>query len=510
MKKYIAIALVAMATVTGCDRGFDELNTNKIDPTTLDPVFVLNRSVVDITFTSTANTQAMLCYNFPIVQQILTPFGSSLTGGNYNQLHRENATRLWNFYYPNIVKQIVDVVERTRDVPEQHNLHQFGRIWKAYVFMALTDTYGDIPYFEAGKGYSEGAMAPKYDAQEAIYADILNELDEASNALDASLAPLTSDILYGGNVAQWKRFGFSLMLRAAMRLTKVDPATAETYVQKAVAGGLMESNEDNAKNRHSSLYINWMGEQLSGREKANFYLAEPFVNHLQETDDPRLPVYAIRYVGAQNGTQQTASRATSDPDMQVGMPFGYNDVSIVETYAEKGVVSLWDYSQANQTMVVTQFAPEFFVTYAQTQLLLAEAIVRGWASGDAAETYERGVRANMEQMAEYGAGGIIEEAAIQTYLDAHPLDMANAIEQINTQYWVVSFLDGNELFANFRRSGYPELDPNPYPGSEISGDFIRRLVYPDSEYVVNNENVSEAIARQGADDLNTRVWWDKE
>src|SRR5690606_9705169 len=119
------------------------------------------------------------------------------------------------------------------------------------------------------------------------------------------------------------------------------------------------------------------------------------------------------------------------PDMQVGMPFGYNDVTIVETYEENGVASLWDYSQANQTTVVTQFAPEYFVTYAQTQLLLAEAIVRGWASGDAAEAFEKGIRASLEQMAEYGAGGVIEESAIQAYLDAHPLDMANAIEQIN-------------------------------------------------------------------------------
>ncbi|WP_353182969.1 SusD/RagB family nutrient-binding outer membrane lipoprotein [Parapedobacter lycopersici] len=510
MKRYIILVLIGMATVAGCDRGFDELNTNKIDPTSLDPVFVLNRAVVDITFTSTANTQAMLCYNFPIVQQILTPFGSSLTGGNYNQLHRENATRLWNYYYPNIVKQIVDVVERTRDVPEQHNLHQFARIWKAYVFMALTDTYGDIPYFEAGKGYTEGVRAPVYDAQEVVYQDILKELEEASNGLDESAPVVTSDILYGGDLAQWKRFGFSLMLRAAMRLTKVDPATAETYVGKAVAGGLMTSNADNAKNRHSSLYINWMGEQLSGREKANFYLAEPFVDYLLANDDPRLSVYAIRYVGAQNGTQQTASRATSDPDMQIGMPFGYNDVSIVSTYEENGVASLWDYSQANQTTVVTQTAPEYFVTYAQTQLLLAEAIVRGWAVGDAAAVFESGIRANLEQMAEYGPGGVIDGSAIEAYLAAHPLDMANALEQINTQYWVASFLNGNELFANFRRSGYPSLAPNPYPGSEITGNFIRRLVYPDSEYVVNGEHVAEANARQGADDLNTRVWWDTE
>src|SRR5690606_16447376 len=99
----------------------------------------------------------------------------------------------------------------------------------------------------------------------------------------------------------------------------------------------------------------------------------------------------------------------------------------------------------------------YFVTYAQTQLLLAEAIVRGWAVGDAAAVFESGIRANLEQMAEYGPGGVIDGSAIEAYLTAHPLDMANALEQINTQYWVASFLNGNELFANFRRSGYPSL-----------------------------------------------------
>ena len=73
-----------------------------------------------------------------------------------------------------------------------------------------------------------------------------------------------------------------------------------------------------------------------------------------------------------------------------------------------------------------------------------------------------------------------------------------------------SFLNGPEAFANFRRSGYPDLAPNPYPGSEINGDFIRRLTYPDSEFSVNNDNVQQAVARQGPDNLDTRVWWDVE
>ena len=86
--------------------------------------------------------------------------------------------------------------------------------------------------------------------------------------------------------------------------------------------------------------------------------------------------------------------------------------------------------------------------------------------------------------------------------------MDNSLEQINTQYWVSSFLNGEEAWANFRRSDYPALQPNPYPGSEIYSDFILRLVYPDNEYIVNKENLQEAVSRQGPDNLDTRIWWD--
>jgi hypothetical protein len=112
-------------------------------------------------------------------------------------------------------------------------------------------------------------------------------------------------------------------------------------------------------------------------------------------------------------------------------------------------------------------------------------------------------------MASYGPAAVIPEATIKAYLDSQPFDTSKALEQINTQYWVASFLDGTEAWANFRRSGFPALAKNPYPGSEVQGDFIRRLPYPDSEIVVNSGSLNEAITRQGPNNLDTRVWWDK-
>ena len=417
---------------------------------------------------------------------------------------------MWVNFYRNVVKQLISVLDQTKGDPLQSNIYNSARIWKAYAFMILTDTYGDVPYFEAGQGYTNEIITPKYDPQEAIYKDILKELDEASAALDPAQAAVVTDILYGGNVAKWKKLGYSLMLRAGMRLTKVNADLAKIYVQKAVAGGVFQSNADNSTIRHTAIYNNYIANHLAAREKTNFYLTAPFVNYLKENNDPRLPVFAVRYVGAKGGPEQVAARASSAPKDQVGMPVGYNDVTITSTLQENGVASLWDYSQVNLTTVLKLDAPEFHVTYAETLLLLAEAAYRGWVSGSAADYYAKGIRANMEQMALYDASATIKEADIQAYLAAHPFNESKALELINTQYWVATFLDGNESWANFRRSGYPALKKNPYPGSEIKGDFIRRLPYPDSEIVVNSGNLNEAITRQGPNNLDTRVWWDKQ
>ncbi|MCF0069859.1 SusD/RagB family nutrient-binding outer membrane lipoprotein [Dyadobacter sp. CY261] len=507
--KYTLALFLSLTLMTSCDEGFDEINTNKVDPTSLAPSLILNKAIIATTYLDGVSTLGMLCYNFGIVQQVITPYGSSLSGGNYNQINNANTPLVWVNLYRNVIKQLVAVTDQTKSDPLQSNIYNAARIWKAYAFMILTDTYGDIPYFEAGQGYINEIIRPKYDAQEAVYKDILKELEEASGALDASQAAVTTDILYGGNVARWKKLGYSLMLRAGMRLSKVDPTLAKTYVTKAVAGGLFESNADNSIIRHTAIYNNYIANHLAAREKTNFYLAAPFVNYLKENNDPRLPVFAVRYVGAKGGPEQTASRASSDPKVQIGMPMGYNDVTINSVLAQNGVVSLWDFTQINLTTVLKLDAPEFHITYAQVQLLLAEAAVRGWISGTAADYYAKGIRANLEQMSMYDASATIKEDAILAYLKAHPLDEAKALDQINTQYWVATFLDGNESWANFRRSGFPTLKKNPYPGSEITEDFIRRMPYPDSEIVVNLQNVNEANARQGPNDLNTRVWWDK-
>jgi hypothetical protein len=498
-------ALVVL--LNACDNGFDELNTSKTGALSIDPAYQLNNVVLNINAGGFAGG-GFLIYDLGIVQQVVSPNSGVLTGANYNQDNRNATQSVWQGYYRNCVRNTVDVIARTKDDPARANLYNMTRILQAYVFMVLTDEYGDIPYKASGKGYMELGLFPEYDSQQDIYADIISELTAASAALDPAGKIETADVLYGGNITQWRKFANSLLLRAGMRLVKVDPAKAQQVVSSVPLTSLILSNADNAVVRHDGNYQNGMAVTLNGTEAANFYLTAPFVNYLKSTNDPRLVSIAVRYKGATSGASQTTDKTTIQPADQIGMPMGYDNSTIGAVATGLGLASFYDFSQVDRRRMMKLSAPYFMVTAAQTQLLLAEAHVRGWiTTGTAASYFEAGVRQSMAQMASFDAGAAVSQADIDTYVTNHPFDPAKALEQINTQYWVASFPGGPEVFANYRRTGFPALTPNPYPGKEV--DFIRRLTYPVSEGSVNAANVSLATSRMGPDALNTRVWWDK-
>ena len=503
--KGLGLALLLATVVSSCDKDFDDLNINQTAATAINPVFILNSATINSSFTT-----GSVLYEMGIVQQVVSPNSGVLTGANFNQDNRDNTVQNWQKYYRTVIRNTQDVINQTKALPNRGNLTNMARILQANAFMVLTDSYGDVPYVDAEKGYTDQIFLPKYDTQQSIYAAVIKELTEATTALDATKTVETADVLYGGNVALWKKFGNSLLLRAGMRLSKVDAAQAQQVVAKAAQGGVMEVNTDNAFIKHDANYVNAIGNMLNSTEAANIYLAAPFANYLKQTNDPRLKSIAVRYVGAKSGPEQTAAKANTDPSVQIGMPFGFDNSSISSEVTKSGLASFYDFSQVDRTRMVKNTAPIFLVTAAQSQLLLAEAAQRGWVSGTTAEAYyNKGVRLHMEQMAAYDAKSAVTTAEADAYLTANPYNAAKALEQINTQYWIASFLNGPEAFANFRRSGFPILTPNPFAGKSIKGTFIRRLTYPNSEISVNKTNVDAAIGRQGADDLDTKVWWDK-
>lgn len=444
----------------------------------------------------------------------------------------------WDIYAGDrgAVRDITTAMNVWKDDPLHVIDYNLARITRVYIMHRMTDLYGDVPYFQAGlpKEYSY----PVYDKQQDIYMDMLKELNEAQASLqNGGTAPIGAhDVYFQGDTEKWRKFANSLMLRLAMRMSKVDPTTAQTWVQTAVSNGLLESIDDNAKLDHPGAVTNDDSSEpyakiFAHEARGEFFLSDVFVDMLKGTNDPRLPL--IGTVCEDPTISHQAGSAfqygNSDPAIQRGLPAGYsndptnnwfigraylefNDADYLASYTSK-------YSTVNRYTYSNPTSHTYMVTYAQQQLLLAEAAVRGWVSGDARTYYEQGVRAAMQQFSQYSNAAALYNQyltadAIDAYLAANPFDQSKALEQINTQYWITSFCDEYETYSNWRRSGYPELtstiDPgNPYPECATDGSIPRRFRYPTTESQVNMQNYNDAVSRMdNGDSFTSRVWWD--
>jgi hypothetical protein len=512
-KSYLILFTFVLLVLSGCTDNFEDLNTdkNQANETAYKPAYHLTRAQLEYSGNSDFSYETWrvnIIYASTMMQQLAS---ASWYAGDKYQLNAGWTNAYFDVAYNDQVKYVVDMIKLTEGDAQYKNLHEIGRIMKAMIFHRITDIYGDVPYSEAGLGYHENILTPKYDTQEFIYKDMLKELDEATAALDvAADQPGGNDLIYGDEadaIAKWKKLGYSLMLRLAMRLTKADLATAKMYAEKAAAGGVFTSNADNASIRHDDTgnrntknrISNILGGEWNAVERGEIHLSKTLVDFLKDNNDPRLQ-YLAEIKGSGDAT----------PANQIGLPNGYDqgggatDISTEPNYPG----SLNDYSTIRSEIFLSTTAPTFFITYAQTELLLAEAKERGFTiPGTAAEHYNNGVRAAMEYLAQYNAAATVSSADIDAYLAAHPY--TGSLEQINTQYWAASFLDWYEVWANWRRSGFPNLVPVNYTGNATNGEIPRRMLYPASEAAINPTHLDEAIARQGANNLLTRVWWDQ-
>src|SRR5690606_25875686 len=205
-----------------------------------------------------------------------------------------------------------------------------------------------------------------------------------------------SSDLYKGNISQWKKFGNSLLLRLGMRYSKLDPAKAEQIAKKAVdpaRGGVMSSNDDNAIIDLNETFTNGTSNYFTGSERGNFYAGAPFVEHMQATNDPRMPVFFAKYEHPARSLSQVGSE-TTDPSDQIGMPYGYDSGSIEDApgFPGKPATGGFKYSQLNRRTILRADAPMYILTYAQTQVLLAEAAARSWISVSPSTYYQAGIK----------------------------------------------------------------------------------------------------------------------
>jgi hypothetical protein len=451
----------------------------------------------------------------------------------YGGSFQDYKSRTWNTSYA-AATLVYEMKNLVKGNAAYSNLDNCGSILLVMMMERITDAYGDIPYSQALQA-KDGISQPVFDTQENIYTSMLSTLETATAALDASKDSPTSDLFYGGDIAKWKKLGYSLMLRAAMRLTKVDPATAQKYAEMAYAGGAMSSIDDDAKVYAD--YTNGNGNSdaaalLVTDDFREVRWSKTLMDFMQSSADPRISAIGEISSGTGKAANQNEAPGISTAALQIGMPNGYDqnggatDISNAPGYpgtspadpSVSGDAAAPDgkYSRPRFAVYDDRNRANFIITYGETELLFAEAATYGWNTGVAATHYANALTADMLELAQLNSTSqaVVDPSAIATYVAAHPLSLtsATALQQINMEYFVETSttFNFNETWANWRRSGYPVLTPVVYPGQFTDGSIPRRMEYPVSLPSTNGANYDAAVSRlSGGDSFTSRVWWDK-
>jgi hypothetical protein len=478
MYKSIICLLGLACMLLACTQDFEEINANPNAPEAIGPQFLLS-NVLSVAADRNAFEQGHRLSNY------LTQFAASV---EFERIDRyEMGTN--SSYWDQIFRLLTDIQSMQTLAGTNEAYQAVGDIMRCHLFSQLTDMWGDVPYTQALMA-REGNYTPIYDSQEAIYTDpttgLLAVLARADSTLEATAATIQGDIMFGNDLSQWRRFANSLRVRYLLRISK---RLTDFSALQALADGdqLMRSNGDNAVVPYLAAAPNqWPMSQASLGLYQEHRMTKTVDSVLKRWNDPRI---AVLYKPTTNSVN------AGDPQYK-GLLNGQNR----ETISEQGI-NLND---------VSLFGPLFrevadgidgqFMQYAELQFALAEAVARGYITGDAEAYYEAGIRASFAYWGAALPADYLGQATVA-------LDGSEDLTRILTQKWLSLINNGHEAWFNVRRTGIPALVPGP---DNLNNDrYPVRYLYPESEQATNSANYQAAAARIGGDNINSQGWWER-
>ncbi len=512
MKKitFVSITIVVGLFALRCQQ-FDELEQNQNRPSIAPPSLVLNGVLNDLNerpWSLEHRQNQYWCCNY-----------------NYYGTNEYWSSASLNFMMLKNVSKMEEEAART-GAPSLNPYTALGKFLKAHFYVRMTQRVGDIPLTDALKGLEEDA--PAYDTQKDIYLQVLDWLDEANTDLSQLIATddktLAGDIYFNNDLSKWRKVVNTFKLRVLISLSKKesDPdlnvkGRFQAVIDDPAQFPLMEGLEDNMEyvfNGTSNLYPTNPGNR--GFDKGRYNMAQTFVKGLTDLNDPRV------FVTCNPAKAKIADGiAPDDFAAYVGAPSG-EALDDMTFKAGNGA-----YSFANQKRYYGSLKgpePGLQIGYAELCFNIAEAINRGWVTGDAGAFYEKGIIAAMKFLGiEEGTTIDITEpdqdavlktvsVSVDDYLSQPEVqyagDNSNGLKQILTQKYLGFFQNsGQEAYFNYRRTGIPSFDTGPGTGN--GGVIPRRWLYPVSESTNNEINYVQALQRQFGtpeDDLDYELW----
>lgn len=484
MKTFIKTSIICAAltlSMGSCTKDFVKMNTNPNESAAVAPQTLLAPAIYNVV---RANLDRNLRINNEFMQV-------TVTRNDNREFHRyevraTESEYMWRNWYLELtnIRDIYNKAEESRQMGYQ-TYQGISLILDVWVSSLLTDTYGDIPYFESNLGYVSNNTSPKFDKQEDIYRDLLLKLERANELLKEGVTVESGnaefDPIYSSDPAKWRKLGNSLYLRLLLRTSHKSELNSVAKIKEILETNvaeypIMAAQEESGILRFTGQepflnpFFNTRDIDFNGDKG----YSEFFINNLIELNDPRLSTWA---------TEATLG-------VYSGMQSGYPKGSIPERQSTLQV------SLKNTTM------PGIIMTYAELQFIIAELAERGIVQIDAEQHYTNGILASMELWNKTVTDEYFENTAI-SFQDTD--SQIERLKKIHLQkYFSLLFTDFQQWFE-YRRTGLLDL----YTGValENDGQMPVRLSYPLISQSLNKANYDEAVSRMGGDRINNLMWW---
>lgn len=401
----------------------------------------------------------------------------------YNMVTRRNPDNFWRRGYRDALMDLdqarIVTNETWQDLPlteaERDNRLAIIEVTKIYTFAILVDAFGAVPFSEA---LNPEILSPKYDDGAVIYDQLIADLDNAIGMFDPAEASFTDtqDPVYEGDTEKWLKFANSLKLKLAITTADANSSRSATMVSEAVAGGVFDSNDDNASMTYLGAFPNTnpIHEDLVQSGRADYVVANTLVDKLNDLSDPRIGVFA-------------------DP-LEDGVTYQGGIYGDNNTYAQLSHVGALFHDPTLEGLILD---------YSEVEFLLAEAAERGYTvPATAAVHYTNGITASLEYWG-------VSDADITAYLANPDVAYATAAgtwkQKIGIQQWIAFYNRGFEGWSTWRRLDFVGF--NTPPLLEYS-DIPNRFIFPIEEATLNGTNLTAAKSMIGSDDVQTKVFWD--
>ena len=532
-KRIYAVLLGSIILLASCTKSFNKINVDK------NSIATLGAADLPFLFSKALDVAPNSYYNYQVAQNLFADqycqyFACEATYFPSDRLtiRQDWVGAAFNPMYTDVMPQLQSIFANTDSSSAEHAM---AEVWWVFTFHRVTDYWGPIPYFSAGL---PGTTVP-YDPQDKIYADFFKRLTEAAAVLKTHAGENhfgSYDLIYGGDVNRWIKFANSLRLRLALRISKVDPATAQAEAEAAVAGGVMTTSAaisdptamtagDDALVQRSAKSTDGNGLQ-SMSDWNEFRMSATMASVLKGYQDPRLPQYFLPafntgvYSGLRNGL--------SIPQLSLTPNLAANNSHVGQRWASTAVVD----KNGNVLGSANSIASgQNIMCTAEVYFLRAEGALLGWnMNGTAKDLYNAGITNSLTQwnitdpvvVTNYinstntpiPPGDGLSSPAVSSIPVLFSANPATELEQVATQKWLAIYPDGMEAWADYRRSHvlklYPVVNSDNPDITNTSTQWLRRIPFLLTEEQSNGAEVTKAVGLLGGPDkVTTPLWWDK-